>query len=62
MQPKANAQQRIADVRRVFEEYGMGSPEMLEAWEGDDLSELAAHLTEEEFQTLLDELQVEDAG
>ena len=48
---------RVDEVRRIFEEYDFGNFELLERWEGDDLRELAEILTEEEYQTLLDELQ-----
>jgi len=50
-------EKRIDEVRRIFGEYGFGNFELLERWEGDDLRELAGILTEEEYQTLLDELR-----
>jgi hypothetical protein len=49
--------QRIAEVRRIFEEYGFGDFDLLERWEGDDLRDLCEFLSDEEYQTLLDELQ-----
>ena len=52
--------ERERDVRRIFEEFGLGNVELLESWAGDDLEELADFLTEEEFQTLLDELRSQD--
>ena len=52
--------ERIREVKRIFEERGFGNAEMLEGWDGSDLDELALLLTEEEFRTLLDELEGPD--
>jgi hypothetical protein len=51
---------RIRDVKRIFEEQGFGNAEMLEGWDGRDLGDLAEFLSEEEYQTLLDELEGPD--
>ena len=47
---------RVEEVQRIFEEYGFGNVELLQDWDGDELSELADFLSEEEFQTVLDRL------
>lgn len=57
MTRKTDELDRIREVRRIFEEQGFGNAEMLEGWDGDDLDELADLLSEDEFQTLLDELE-----
>jgi len=51
---------RVREVRRIFEEFGFGNLTLLEEWDGLELEKLSEFLTEEEFQTLLDEL--EDSG
>lgn len=48
--------ERVLEVRRIFEDLGFGNIELLEGWNGDDLEELTDFLTEEEFESLLDEL------
>ena len=48
---------RVKEVRRIFEEFGFGNADLLEAWDGDRLDDLADALSEDEFQTLLDNLQ-----
>ena len=60
MNKSTKSSERIREVRRIFEEHGIGNLEILEGWNGEELEELAPGLTEEEFQTLLDEL--EDPG
>lgn len=60
MTRETNEMDRIHEVKRIFEEQGFGNAELLEGWDGEDLDQLADLLTEEEFQTLLDELQTED--
>lgn len=55
-----NGKERVHEVRRIFAEYGIGSIELLEGWDGEELEELADVLTEEEFQTLLDQLEDPD--
>ena len=57
MKGSMSRKDRVEEVRRIFEEQGFGNAELLEGWEGDDLQELSELLSEEEFQTLLDELQ-----
>ena len=49
--------ERVKSVRKIFEEYGIGNVEQLEAWSGHELEELADGMTEEEFQILLDRLE-----
>ena len=51
---------RIESVRRIFEDQGFGNLELLEGWEGDELEELRELLTEQEFETLLDQLSAGD--
>jgi len=51
---------RLREVQRIFEEYGFSNAELLMDWNGEELEELAEFLTEEEFQTLLDELEETD--
>jgi hypothetical protein len=51
---------RVREVRRIFEEQGFGNGELLDGWDGVDLAELVDLLTEEEYQTLLDELEPEE--
>ena len=53
---------RIHEVRRIFEENGFGNAELLEGWDGERLEELEELLNEEEFQTLLDLVQAWDAS
>jgi hypothetical protein len=60
MQSPTEQASRVREVRRIFEEYGFDGIELLESWEGDDLDELAEFLSEEEFQTLVDELEKQD--
>jgi len=52
--------ERAEEVRRILEEYGFENVALLESWDGDDLSELAEHLTAEEYQSLLDALEPEE--
>lgn len=47
---------RMREVRRIFEEQGFRNLELLEEWDGHELDDLSDFLTEEEYQTLLDEL------
>ena len=51
---------RIQVVRSIFQEHDFGNVELLEGWDGNDLEELCDLLTEEEFQTLLDEVENTD--
>jgi hypothetical protein len=46
----------MREVRRIFEEQGFRNLELLEEWDGHELDDLSDFLTEEEYQTLLDEL------
>lgn len=57
MDKSATRTERIDEVKRIFEDFGFGDLRLLESWDGDDLGELSDFLTEDEFQTLLDELQ-----
>ena len=52
--------ERVREVRRIFEHHGFGNVELLEGWDGVDLQSLMDLLTEEEFQTLLDELEEQE--
>jgi predicted O-methyltransferase YrrM len=60
MSPTTPGSERIATVRRIFEQYGIGDLELLERWSGDELEELAESMTEEEFQLLLDRLEASE--
>ena len=60
MQGSTRESERIHEVRRIFQEYGFGNAELLEGWDGVDPDQLADLLSEEEFQTLLDELQARE--
>ncbi|HEX9794063.1 MAG TPA: hypothetical protein VGC54_08775 [Planctomycetota bacterium] len=57
MVDKLAHKQRLAEIRRIFEEYDIGDLEFLERWQGDDMAELAEVLNEEEFQVVLELLQ-----
>lgn len=48
---------RVEEVKRIIEEYGFAQPEAFESWDGEDLNDLREFLTDDEFQTLLDELE-----
>lgn len=48
---------RLEEVRRIFEDEGFANAALLEQWDGDDLEELRELLSDEEMQTLLDQLQ-----
>ena len=60
MRGDTNELDRIQEVKRIFEEQGFGNAELLEGWDGADLNELLDLVSEEEFQVLLDQLEVED--
>lgn len=60
MNGSTKRRQRLQEVRRIFEENDFGNVELLEGWSGEELEELADILTEEEYQTLLDELEDPD--
>lgn len=60
MNGRTKHSERIQEVERIFEEYGFANADVLEGWDGEDLGDLAAVLTEEEYQTLLDELEEGD--
>ena len=47
---------RRARVRQIFEDRDWGNVELLEGWDGKELDELRSILSDEEFETLLDEL------
>ncbi len=57
MMKSTNPERRIDAVRRIFEDYDIGNIQMLDEWDGHDLSAIEGYLSEEEFQTLLDQLQ-----
>ena len=57
MNGKTDSSTRFQAIQRIFEDNGFGNIELLESWDGDDLSELSEFLTEEEFQTLMDQLE-----
>jgi hypothetical protein len=52
--------ERMAEVKRIVEEYGFCQVEVFESWDGEDLNDLREFLTDDEFQTLLDELENPD--
>ena len=60
MTRETNEMDRIHEVKRIFEEQGFGNAELLEGWDGQNLDDLMELVTEEEFQTLLDQLQDDD--
>ena len=62
MNEGAQQAERAVRVRKIFEDHDFGNAELLAGWDGRDLQEVAAFLTEEEFQTLLDELEDEEDG
>jgi len=51
---------RVREIRRIFEEYDFGDVALLEGWDGNDLEQLAQHLTPAEYETLLDELRASE--
>lgn len=51
---------RVREVRRIFEDYGLSNVELLETWDGRDVEALRGEMSEEEYQTLLDQLQEPD--
>ena len=57
MEKDTRTADRAREVRRIFEEFGFGNIELLEGWDGDEIEELADLLTEEEYETLLLQLQ-----
>ncbi len=62
MNERAQQAGRAVRVRKIFEDHDFGNAELLAAWDGGNLQEVAAFLTEAEFQTLLDELEDEEDG
>ncbi len=47
-------------IARILTEMGWENAAWLEQWDGRDVEALREHLSEEEFQHLLDELEQED--
>lgn len=55
------ALERRRQVIRIFEDQDWGNLELLDAWDGEHLDELRDLLDAEEFQTLVDQLEEDDA-
>ncbi len=60
MTPSTPGSERVATVRLIFEQYGIGDVELPERWSGDELEGRAESMTEEEFQLLLDRLEASE--
>lgn len=54
---EAKQDARFLEVQRLFYEEGLGDPDLLEEWDGEDVEALREFLTEEEYQTLIDHLE-----
>jgi hypothetical protein len=55
------ALERRRQVIRIFEDQDWGNLELLDGWDGENLDELRDLLDEDEFQTLVDQLEEDDA-
>ena len=57
MTEKERRRRRIDHVLRIFQDQEWGNLELLDAWDGDDLTELRDLLSRDEFETLQDWLR-----
>jgi uncharacterized protein (DUF2267 family) len=57
---KRTIEDRRERIERIFNDMGWEDIERLDEWDGDDIEALRELLSEEEFDTLLDELPEED--
>ena len=57
MTEKERRRRRIGHVLRIFQDQEWGNLELLDAWDGDDLTELRDLLSRDEFETLQDRLR-----
>ena len=55
-----NQQARYEEIERIFGEMGWENLDWLASWDGEDLEALREILDDEQFQTVLDELEDQD--
>lgn len=54
---KERRRRRRELVLRIFQDHDWGNLELLDGWDGDDLSELRDFLSQDELETLQDRLR-----
>jgi hypothetical protein len=55
-----NQQARYEEIERIFDQMGWENLDWLAAWDGEDLEALREILDDEQYQTVLDELEDQD--
>ncbi len=54
MNRPTSSRERCQLAEQIFQDLRLGNAELLEGWDGDELQDLRALLTDEEFERLLD--------